>query len=402
MKLKKQITYALMLLAPVVVGLFLYFVVPEVFAAKYYTGKLVAEVISTDIVTPPEPKPKVISHIQTPEVVKAIYMSSWAGGSTSFRNKIIALIDEKEINAVVLDVKDYTGRIAFKVNDPVLVATGAVENRIRDIDALVEELHQKNIYIIGRVAVFQDEYYVEKHPDEAVKKKSDTAKNWTDNKGIHWVDAGSQNAWEYNAAIAKEAYSRGFDEINFDYIRFPADGNMKDIYFPISEGKSKSDVVTSFYAFLDTTFHPLDIPISGDIFGMTTINTDDLGIGQLLESALLHFDYVAPMVYPSHYYKGFNGYADVNAHAYDVVKYSLDRAVVRVNALMVDPTVPAESKARISVAQLRPWLQDFDYPVHYTAQMVQDQIKASVDAGVASWMLWDPANTYTASALLPE
>jgi hypothetical protein len=108
------------------------------------------------------------------------------------------------------------------------------------------------------------------------------------------------------------------------------------------------------------------------------------------------------MVYPSHYYKGFNGYADVNAHAYDVVKYSLDRAVVRVNALMVDPTVPAESKARISVAQLRPWLQDFDYPVHYTAQMVQDQIKASVDAGVASWMLWDPANTYTASALLPE
>jgi hypothetical protein len=209
--------------------------------------------------------------------------------------------------------------------------------------------------------------------------------------------------WQYLVDLAKASYAIGFDEINFDYIRFPSDGNMTDIYYPWSEIiwtatstvqtdlSPKTRVMESFFKFLHQELAGTGIKLSVDFFGMTTTNTDDLNIGQVLETAIPYFDYICPMVYPSHYPVDFLGYktvAEVNAHPYEIVKYSMDEAVKR---LVVASSTPLK---------LRPWLQDNDYPIPYTPAMVRAQIQATYDAGLTSWMLWDAGNTYTREALL--
>ncbi|MEI7480441.1 MAG: putative glycoside hydrolase, partial [bacterium] len=233
-----------------------------------------------------------------------------------------------------------------------------------------------------------------------VKSELNSNKNvpWKDRKGLSFIDAGSTAHGDYIAALAEESYNKfGFDELNFDYIRFPSDGNMQDIYFPFSEQVVEADpqfgkaiVVRDFFARLSARLKPQGIKMSADLFGMTTTNTDDLNIGQVLEYAAPYFDYLAPMVYPSHYPVGFNGWKDPNKVPYEIVKFSMDKAVARLQI------------ASTSIQKLRPWLQDNDYPVPYTPEMVRAQIKATYDSGLTSWMLWDAANTYTRAALLNE
>ena len=314
-------------------------------------------------------------------------MSSWVAGTNDFKNSLISMINETELNAVVIDIKDSTGKISFEVSDPILVKEKSVEKRISDISALINLLHNKNIYVIGRIAVFQDPHFIKAHPDSAVKTNTNKEIFWKDRKGISWIDANSPEAWEYTVALAKESYALGFDEINFDYIRFPSDGNMKDIYYPQSDGKVKTEVMKSFYEYLNKNLKVNSIPISADLFGMTATNTDDLNIGQILEDALRNFDFVAPMVYPSHFPPNWNGYLKPATMPYEVIQNSMSKAVVKANAIGESPL------------KLRPWLQDFDMGATYTKEMVRAQIKATYDVGLNSWMLWDPANKYTKSAL---
>jgi hypothetical protein len=328
------------------------------------------------------------THITTPTPVKALYLTSWAAGTHSFRTHIIDIADKTEINAVVIDVKDYTGKISYKVDTPELVKINSSENRIPDIVAFIDTLHKKGIYVIARIAVFQDPYYIKVRPDLAVKTNTDKTKAWKDRKGISWLDAGSEDVWKYVQMIAEESYKKGFDEINFDYIRFPSDGNMKDIYYPMSEGKKKSEVMNSFFVYIGKALRDQGIPTSADLFGMTTTNKDDLNIGQLLEDALANFDFVAPMVYPSHYPPTWNGFKNPADHPYDVVNISMKKAVARAEAMPV------------TRLKLRPWLQDFDLGAKYTKEMVRAQMTATYDVGLDSWMLWDAANKYTPEALL--
>jgi len=338
----------------------------------------------------------VASHIDTPESVKAIYMTSWVAGTSSFREKLIKIADETEINAIIIDIKDYTGKIAFEIDDPLLEEVGAVENRIPDIRDFIKRLHDKNIYVIGRISVFQDPHFVSVHPEFAVKRESD-GEVWEDYKGITWLDAGSEEVWDYVIAIAKESYAVGFDELNFDYIRFPSDGNMNDIYYPFSEEKvladpyyGKAEVLRDFFKYLDNEMKDIGAVLSADLFGMVTTNPDDLNVGQVLEYAEPYFDYIAPMVYPSHYPWGFNGWENPNKEVYGVVKYSMDSAVERMIAASSTPE------------KLRPWLQDFDYGGNYDIAEVRAQIQAVYDSGLTSWMLWAPSNKYTVDALLKE
>lgn len=332
---------------------------------------------------------KKISHVKTPKQVKAIYMSSWVAGTSDFRERLVKLIDETELNSVVIDIKDYTGNIAFNVTDPKLLEIGSFENRIPDIEEFLEYLHSKNIYVIGRVAVFQDPYMVKTRPDLAVKKASDGSV-WKDYKGISWIDPGAKEMWEYTVAIAEESYKIGFDEINFDYIRFPSDGNMKDIAYPISNDPtvSKAETIRRFFEYLNKKLAKTGMKTSADLFGMTTTNTDDLNIGQVLENAIPYFDYIAPMVYPSHYPPSFNGYKNPAAVPYEIIEFSMSSAVDRLNMASSTPL------------KLRPWLQDFDLGAVYTPEMVRAQIQATYDVGLDSWMLWDPSNKYTREALL--
>ncbi len=334
------------------------------------------------------PTPFKVTHIKTPVPVKAIYMSSWVAGSKRLRDNLVKLIDTTEINSVVIDIKDYTGKVSFEVNNEELQKFNSSERRITDVKEFIGSLHDKGIYVIGRVSSFQDSYLVKTKPEYAVTDKA--GKVWKDRKGISWLDVGAKPIWDYLALIGEEAYADGFDELNFDYIRFPSDGNMEDIAFPFSHGKVKSQALKEFFAFLDVTFHEKKIPISADLFGMTTSNNDDLGIGQILGDALQHFDYVSPMVYPSHYPDTFLGFAKPATKPYEVVKYAMDNAVKKANAASTTPS------------KLRPWLQDFSIGgVTYTSDMVRAQMKATYDTGLDSWMLWNASNVYTQTALLP-
>lgn len=345
------------------------------------------------------PVKPIIVHLPTPTPVKAVYMTSWVAGTASIRNRLINLIDTTELNSVVIDVKDYSGRIAFAVTDPDLIFSGAVEVRIPDIQALITDLHRRGIYVIARVSVFQDAYFVTRHPEYAVRRLSD-GDVWRDRKGISWLEAGAVPVWDYVVKIAKESYAVGFDEINFDYIRFPSDGNMQDISYQYFNPKTetRAQVMKRFYTHLSQNLISLPVPISIDLFGLTTTSNDDLGIGQVLTDAAPYFDYIAPMVYPSHFASGYLNFSTPATHPYEVVKNAMTGAVERLNATSsVATSTPVLSYRRRG--ELRPWLQDFDLGATYTASMVRAQIQATYDSGLTSWMLWDPNNRYTREAL---
>ncbi|MFA6446496.1 MAG: putative glycoside hydrolase, partial [Candidatus Paceibacterota bacterium] len=274
-------------------------------------------------------------------------------------------------------------------------------------------VHKKKIYIVGRIAVFQDLLMVKTRPDLAVKKASDKTVVWGDRKNIHWIDTGSIEHWNYIVTLAKEAYNFGFDELNFDYIRFPSDGDMKDIYFPISEGKNKAIVLESFFSYLHDQMQGTGAKLSADLFGETTVRTDNDSIGQVLERAMPYFDYISPMVYPSHYTYNFAGLGDPNKHPYEVVKYCMDEAVKRTIATstvvsvmgyeyIASSTPKLYTKPAFDKNKMRPWLQDNNYPVTYTPAMVRAQIQATYDSGLNSWMLWNAGNRYTKEALIGE
>lgn len=335
----------------------------------------------------------VVTHIETPEAVKAIYMTSWVASSVSFRNDLVSLIETTELNSVVIDIKDYSGIIPFPVSDPLLISVGSYENRVPDMRQFIKQLHDKDIYVIGRITVFQDPYMANARPDLAIKKESDGT-IWVDYKNISYIDPGAREMWDYIVALSKESYAYGFDELNYDYIRFPSDGNMFDIYFPFSEERVLADpyrgkalILQEFFSYLNQALDSEGVILSADVFGMTTTNYDDLNIGQILELIEPYFDYIAPMVYPSHYPFGFNNLGNPNLFPYEIVKYSLDRGVER---LILASSTPLK---------LRPWLQDFDYGGDYDIAEVRAQIQAVYDAGLTSWMLWAPSNIYTRGAL---
>lgn len=329
-----------------------------------------------------------VTHIKTPEIVKALYMSGWVAGSEDFRNSLVKIVDETELNAVVIDIKDSTGRISFSIDDPLIEKIGSSENRIKNVKALTALLHSKNIYIIGRVSTFQDPYLTKVKPEWAIKKSSDGG-IWKDRKGLSFLDPTNKNVQDYVLSIALNSYKLGFDEINFDYIRYPSDGNMKDINYNLKDGKTRADNMEEFFKYLSAGMKKDEnIPISADIFGLTTESTNDMGIGQVWEKTIPYFDFVCPMVYPSHYPAGYAGYKNPAMYPYEVVNRALASAVVKTKAIGED------------INKIRPWLQDFDMGATYTKEMVKAQIKAVNDNGLKSWMLWDPSNKYTPSALV--
>ncbi len=354
---------------------------------------------------PPGPPAVVVTHLPAPVPLKAVYMTSCIASGRSLRAPLTKLIETTELNAVIIDIKDYTGMISFETNDPAFI-TNTMGCHIPDIKEFIAELHAKKIYVIGRVTVMQDTVYPKSHPDAAVKRKSDGG-IWKDRKGLTFIDPGATEYWAHMVSLGKASHAVGFDEINYDYIRFPSDGNMSDIKFTRTGSTTKSEMMRRFYTYLGREMRKLEIPISADLFGMTTTNTDDLNIGQVLEHALVNFDYVAPMVYPSHYPPNFNGWKDPNNVPYELIKYVMSRAVVRANALeekesgfIASTSTPKFIPTGKYANRLRPWLQDFDYGKEYTSADVRAQIKGTYDAGLTSWMMWDPSNKYTPSAYL--
>ncbi len=373
----------------------------------------------------------VVTHVPLPDQVKAIYMTSCVAGTPSFRERLLTLMKETEINAVVIDIKDYSGTISFSPTDPAwLPAWQNARCGALDMRDLIESLHESGIFVIGRITVFQDPFYAERYPHLAVKR-ADGNTVWHDFKGLSFIDVAAKEYWDHIISLSVDAYNLGFDELNYDYVRYPSDGPMKDISFPHSAaspyGSDKQANLEAFFSYLhdalkeedrfaavrhEGTGRPSPVPwTSVDLFGMTTTNFDDLSIGQVQERAAPYFDFVAPMVYPSHYPDDYLGLGNPNNHPYKIVHHAMSSGVSR----MKSPTTPMQGflHTRIGTStpavyekpvydadRMRTWIQDFDYGGDYDADDVRAQIQASYDAGVMSWMIWAPSNIYTRGALL--
>jgi len=340
-----------------------------------------------------------------PEIIKALYATGWSVGSEKMLNYLIKLIKETELNAIVIDIKDYSGEVSYftDVRDVEQYGKGR-ELKILRPNMMIKKLHDEEIYVIARQTVFQDPVLAKARPDLALTSSS-TGKQWLDNKKVMWVDPAGKEIWDYNIAIAKDALVRGFDEVNFDYIRFASDGNLDDIKYPFWDEKTlKRYVIRDFFKYLRQSLP--EARISADLFGLVTVNYGDMGIGQNLDDAYNYFDAVAPMVYPSHYHAGFNGYQNPVLHPYDVVYASILEAHKRLEQYKIKAeTSTSTEKYLVKEPQLRPWLQDFDLGTNYDAGKVRAQINAVYDAATGTpmgWMLWDPSNNYTKAALLVD
>ncbi len=358
-----------------------YFVLPQVLGVSVSGEGAVATVSESKVEVPQK---EVASHVERPESMRALYMTACVAGTPSWRAKLISTIDTTELNSIVIDIKDFSGMISYDTELP------DFENSsncfVKDMKEIVKTLHEKGIYVIGRVTVFQDPTYTKAHPDLAVKKKDGTV--WKDRKGLSFVDVGSKPYWEHIVELAHKAYEDGFDEINFDYVRYPSDGDMKNIWFSQSAASStKVENLGNFFSYLRSNIEEGKPVISADLFGMTTTNDDDLNIGQKLEVALQNFDYVYPMVYPSHYPATWNGFKNPADHPGEVVKIAMAGAVQKATEASIEPK------------KLCSWIQDFNLGATYTAQMVRAQIQSTYDVGLNCWLLWDAGNTYTTGAL---
>ena len=319
---------------------------------------------------------------------KAIYLTGYSAGWKARREELVDLIEKTELNSIVIDIKDATGRIFFDTNIPLAEKIGSEDIRIPDLAEWVKELKEKGIYTIARIVVFQDPYLAKNKPEIALKNTSGGI--WRDYKGQSWVDPTQRLVWDYNLDLAKEAIKIGFDEINFDYIRFPSDGPIRQIsyaYLDDTTNLGKSKEMAKFYEYVDKTLKFYPVNTSADLFGMVLWRDDGMSIGQRLEDAAPYFDYICPMVYPSHYPVGFEGFENPAAHPYEVIYRSLKNG---------------EDKMVNVRAKLRPWLQDFDLGAVYTPEMIRLEKQATYDGGGHGWLLWNASNYYTVGGLEPE
>ncbi len=377
------------------------FAAPALFSVSYDAVAQQEASMTTPVVESVSEGP-VAAHLPTPEPMYAIYMSQCVVGTPSFRDSLVSFIDDSKLNAVVIDIKDYSGTIGFPAKDVRFKDAAMKTCGAADMRDFIQMLHEKHIYVIGRITVFQDPTYTKAHPDQAVQSKSRPGQPWKDHKGLSFIDVSSKPFWDYIVTLSKESYAIGFDELNFDYIRYPSDGPMADAVY---QNSNKPVALENFWSYLHQQVKPTGVMMSADLFGMTTTNTDDLNIGQVLERALPYFDYIAPMVYPSHYPTGFHNLGNPNLHPYEIVNFAMAEAAHR--AAATSTTVAAfthtaiastspqlYSKPSYSPLKLRPWLQDFNYGGTYDAAAIRAQIKANEDAGLTSWFFWDPANKY--------
>lgn len=322
-------------------------------------------------------------YLQKPKLVenKAIYITAYTAGMKQRRAELVDLINKTELNSIVIDIKDYSGLIFFDSQLPIINQIKANDIRIPDLKEWLKYLKKEGIYTIARITVFQDPYLAEKMPSIALKAK--TGGLWRDKKGLAWVDPTQKFVWEYNINLAKEVIKLGFDEINFDYIRFPTDGNIKNIvYANLDTDAKKNEVMASFYDYLDKSLRFYPVLTSADMFGMILWRNDGLNIGQRFEDAAPHFDFICPMVYPSHYPPGFENFANPAEYPYEIVYRSLVRF--------------KDQKQR---ARIRPWLQAFDLGAKYDASKIIAQKKATYDGGGLGWLLWNASNRYTSQGL---
>lgn len=338
--------------------------------------------------------------------VKGVYITGTSAGNKRFMNSLINLINTTELNAVVLDVKE-DGRVNY-LSEVESVKQISAHHELYNVDEVIKLLHDNNIYVIGRIVCFRDNYLARKRVDLAVKRKDGSI--WGENGSIAWTNPYNKEVWKYNIDIAKEAINKGFDEIQFDYVRFPTAGKNEVDY---GEGSLiKADAISDFLKEAAKEINKMGVPVSADIFAIICESPGDTeGIGQVLEKVGRDVDYISPMIYPSHYANASHGMMGngegqsingVTFTAPDLKPYEVVH-----NVLL--KTKDRISKVEGYKAKVRPYLQDFTasylpkgYYQTYGNEQIRQQIKAVYDAGYEEWIFWDAANTYTEEAFTRE
>jgi hypothetical protein len=289
-------------------------------------------------------------------------------------------------NAVVIALKDYDGH-QFVRGVPLAEKTKAFVNAIPDLPGTVKDFEDLGIYTVARVAIFKDDHLARARPDLAVHFPD--GRIWTNDKGTAWVDPYKKEVWEYAVDIASRAAVAGFDEIQFDYIRFPSDGKTRQCRYSRADHspETASAALRDFLIYAGGRLRPLGVKLSIDTFGMTTSVDSGMGIGQRLEQMADLVDYVSPMMYPSHYAKGEYGLRNPNVAPYETIHHGVKDALARLGG---------------RTAPMRPYLQDFSLgKPRYTDAYVRAQIMAAEELGVRGWILWNAQNNYTWNAVAP-
>jgi hypothetical protein len=316
---------------------------------------------------------------------KALYMTYYGIGDRGLRNSALKLIDDTELNALVIDVKGDRGVVTYKTEVPFANQIGAQKLIIvKDIRELLRSLKERGIYTIARIVVFKDNVLGSARPDLTVRTQD--GRVWRDREDLVWVDPSKPEVWEYNINLAVEAARNGFDEIQFDYVRFP---DKKGLKFGVENSEeNRVKYISGFLKEAKRRLAPYNVFLAVDIFGYASWNLDDTQIGQRLDAVEPQVDYISLMLYPSGFQFGIPGYRNPVAHPYEIVSLSLKKA---------------QERTAIRPVRFRPWLQAFrDYAFdrrHFHGPEIETQIKASEDFGSGGWMLWNPRNVYLADGL---
>ena len=321
--------------------------------------------------------------------VKGVYLNIYTIGSSKKMERLINLANTTEINAFVIDVKDDNGVLSFEMEAPKKFGIPVSKNYpIKNIEEFMKKMKENNIYTIARIVSFKDPTYAKANPDKVIISR-DTGKPYTNSDGIIWVSAHDRNLWDYNLSVAEEAAKAGFNEIQFDYVRFPASNGGKldaKLNYRNTKNESKPETIQKYLKYAKERLNPLGVYTSADVYGQVGTFSDDMGLGQHWEAVTQVVDYISPMMYPSHYGNGAYGIAVPDAQPYKTIYYSLKDSINR-NENVNSPAV------------IRPWIQAFTAKwvkgyIPYNEKEIREQIKAMNDLGVTEYLLWSPSNNY--------
>jgi hypothetical protein len=323
----------------------------------------------------------------TPFVPKALYLSLYGIGSGVLRPAALQLIENHSPNALVIDVKGDAGLVGYKSNVPLTAEIGARKvTTVRDMKATIADLHAQGIYTIARIVTFKDNLLARTKPELAIRTRDGGI--FQDREGLAWADPFQPAVWDYNLQLAEEAAQLGFDEVQFDYIRFPDTRGLQ--FSKENTEANRVATITGFLTAVRKRIEPYNVFLGADIFGYACWNTNDTEIGQRIEELAKPLDVISPMLYPSGFQFGIPGYRNPVENSYEIVFRSLKRA---------------HDRTGLQPVHFRPWLQAFrDYAFDrrvFGPEEIQQQISASENFGSGGWMLWNPRNVYSAEAFAP-
>jgi hypothetical protein len=328
-------------------------------------------------VTPGRAVPGPLSPRPPPLSMRGVHVTM---ALASIPGKLEEYLDLRGLNALELDLKDESGDVAFSPPVvPLAGEIGAARGYYR-APAVARQARRYGVYLIGRIVCFQDPVLAERRPAVALRRRDGSV--WHNDAGHAWVSPYRRDVWKYLVDVAVAAARRGFDEIQFDYVRFPSDGEVSQIVYPGRTSTAPAWVIAEFLQYARTRLEPLRVRVSADVFGLSA--TRDIGVAQVPRRISRYLDAIYPMVYPSHYSAGEYSLPDPNAAPGRTVAASLADFTHELAGRETD---------------LIPWLQDFSLGRTYTLADVQAQIDAAAAAGTAGFLLWNPLGVYSAEAL---